>query len=316
MNLSDKATFPGGIYMHMIREIYSHCVSIFGNIFFWMGLLGIIISLVESARLRHYRKPPVSSGMKKIAVITGASGGLGRGYVQALSQQMSAFDIDEFWLIARSEDRLNALSDEIHVHTRIFPVDLTDESSYGLIEKSLKSGNYQVLLLINSAGMGLSDTSEKIGNTGEQRMISLNDSATVSMIQLCLPYMTAGSRIVNLASIAGFQSMAGFNTYAASKAFVLNYSRALRQELLPQKISVTAVCPYWVRDTGFIETASGHQSSPFLSAKTSSVIKRSLRTIKRRGLISTPSIVSFLDFILGRLFPDDVLSRIASLLRV
>lgn len=300
--------------MNIIGDIYSHCVSVFGNIFFWMGILGIIIAIVESIRLRHYPKEQYYS--KKIAVITGASSGLGRGYAIALSKQMDKYDIDEFWLIARSEDKLNSLSDQIHSHCRIFPIDLTDESSYQIIKKALDSDNYRVSILINSAGMGLSDTSEKIGNDSEQRMIKLNDSASIAMIHLCLPYMASGSRIVNIASIAGFQSMAGFNTYAASKAFVLNYSRALHQELLPRKISVTVVCPYWVRDTGFIETASGHKSSPFLSATTDRVIRRSLRVIHRRGMVSTPSIVSFLDFILGRLFPDDVLSRIAGVLRV
>lgn len=302
--------------MRIVSEIYSHCVSISGSIFFWMSILGIVISAIEAARLRHYRTPDADTGVRRIAVITGASGGLGRGYVLSLSQEMVRYGIDEFWLIARSEDRLNSLSDQIHRHCRIFPADLTEEAAYGMIRKSLASGDYRVSMLINCAGMGLSDSSENIGNSGEQRMIALNNSATVAMIHLCLPYMTDGARIVNIASIAGFQSMAGFNAYAASKAFVLSYSRALRQELSCQKISVTVVCPYWVRDTGFIETASGHKTSPFLSSTTDRVVRRSLRVIRHRGLISTPSIVSFLDFVLGRLFPDDVLSRIASLLRV
>ena len=170
----------------------------------------------------------------------------------------------------------------------------------------LSSGSYDVRLLLNCAGMGLSGTSAQIGNKGEQAEINLNDSATVAMVQTCLPYMSAGSRIVNIASITSFQSLKGFNVYSASKAFILSYTRGLRQEVLSQGISVTAVCPYWVRDTGFIEHSTGAKSSPFLSSTTDRVVRRSLRTIKRRGMASTPSIVSFLDFILGPLFPDIV----------
>lgn len=302
--------------MNLINEVYSKIVNITGSIFFWTGILGLVIAAIGTIRLRHYSKSPDNNTHKKIAVITGASNGLGRGYVRELASQMLRYDIDEFWLIARSADKLKALADEIQVPCQIIPTDLTENATFDTIGKLLASENSQVSLLINSAGMGLSGTSRQIGNTGEQQMITLNDSATVAMIHTCLPYMTAGSRIVNIASVAGFQSMRGFNAYSASKAFVLSYSRALRQELLRDRISVTAVCPYWVRDTGFIETASGHKSSPFLSAKTDSVIKRSLRTIHRRGMISTPSIVSFLDFLIGPLLPDNVLSRISSMLRV
>lgn len=300
--------------MHIITSITGRLVSIFGNMFFWLGVAGIIIALIENARLRHYKKHETNK--KRIAVITGASSGLGRGYVLALAKQMAEFDIDEFWLIARNEDRLKALADEAKVPCHILPANLTAKESFEKVTGGLKEACCEVSLLINSAGMGLSRTSEEAGNDGEQRMITLNESATVAMIHACLPYMTAGSRIVNISSVAGFQSMAGFNTYAATKAFVLNYSRALRQELLPKKITVTAVCPYWVRDTRFIETASGHKSSPFLSVRTETVIRRSLRTIKRRGIVSTPSIVSFLDYILSGLIPDNILSRIASLARV
>ena len=302
--------------MHIVNEVYSRIVSIAGNIFFWMGLLGIVIAVIETIRLRHLQRTSDKFSHKKIAVITGASSGLGRGYVRTLKDQMEKFDIDEFWLIARSEDKLKALSDEIQVPAKVLPADLTKEASFDLIKKQLESGNYQVSLLINCAGFGLSGTTEQIGNDGEQQMIALNDSATVAMIHVCLPYMKAGSRIVNIASIAAFQSLKGFSTYSASKAFVLSYSRALRQELSHEKITVTAICPYWIRDTGFIETASGHKSSPFLSAKTETIVRRSLRTIYRRGLVSTPSIVSFLDFLIGPLLPDNVLSRISSILRV
>lgn len=305
--------------MEILKEIYDRCVSIFGNIFFWMGLLGIAMTIIANIRIRNRaRKGSVAGNRsaKRIAIVTGASKGLGRGYVQAIARQMHDFDIEEFWIIARNKDALTELAEETGVPCLPIPLDLTDRASFDVIGEMLSSGSYDVRLLLNCAGMGLSGTSAQIGNKGEQAEIDLNDSATVAMVQTCLPYMSAGSRIVNIASITSFQSLKGFNVYSASKAFILSYTRGLRQEVLSQGISVTAVCPYWVRDTGFIEHSTGAKSSPFLSSTTDRVVRRSLRTIKRRGMASTPSIVSFLDFILGPLFPDIVLSKIAGILNL
>lgn len=319
--------------MIIIKEIYDRCIAIFGNIFFWMGLLGIISTIIAEIRLRnksrHHIQDSASDTMQlqtkgspdatqhsRIAIVTGASKGLGRGYVRAIAKRMQHFDIEEFWLIARNGDALNELASEVGVPCTVLPLDLTDVKSFEVVSDKLKSGSYDVRLLLNCAGMGLSGTSTDIGNKGEQTEILLNDSATVAMVQTCLPYMSAGSRIVNIASIASFQSLKGFNVYSASKAFVLSYTRGLRQEVASQGISVTAVCPYWVRDTGFIEHSTGARSSPFLSSTTDRVVKSSLRTIRRRGLISTPSIVSFLDFVLGPLFPDIILSKIAGTLNL
>lgn len=284
-----------------------------------MGLLGIALNIIANIRIRNRaRKGSVAGNRsaKRIAIVTGASKGLGRGYVQAIARQMHDFDIEEFWIIARNKDELTELAEETGVPCLPISLDLTDRASFDVIGEMLSSGSYDVRLLLNCAGMGLSGTSAQIGNKGEQAEIDLNDSATVAMVQTCLPYMSAGSRIVNIASITSFQSLKGFNVYSASKAFILSYTRGLRQEVLSQGISVTAVCPYWVRDTGFIEHSTGAKSSPFLSSTTDRVVRRSLRTIKRRGMVSTPSIVSFLDFILGPLFPDIVLSKIAGILNL
>ena len=85
-------------------------------------------------------------------------------------------------------------------------------------------------------------------------MIDLNCKAVVSACATALPFMSDGSKIINVASCAAFQPIPYINVYAATKAFVLSYSRALNVELKYRKISVTAVCPYWVK-TEFFDRA-------------------------------------------------------------
>ena len=92
-------------------------------------------------------------------------------------------------------------------------------------------------------------------------MIDLNCKAAVHMTAICMPHFTKGSRILQICSTAGFQPMQGLNVYAASKAFLLRYSQALRWELIGKQIYVTAVCPYWIKDTEFIGVAK-HTDNP------------------------------------------------------
>ncbi|MBQ7447149.1 MAG: SDR family NAD(P)-dependent oxidoreductase, partial [Eubacterium sp.] len=103
----------------------------------------------------------------------------------------------------------------------------------------------------------------KIGNYAKvtfqdsMRMIDLNDKAAVAVTLACLPYMKQGDRIIQMCSTAAFQPLQHINIYGASKAFLYHYTRALRMELFPRGIVVTAVCPFWVKDTEFIGIAKG-----------------------------------------------------------
>lgn len=187
-----------------------------------------------------------------IAVVTGASSGLGREFALQIDKKMS---FDEIWLVARREDRLNSLAAAMKTPVRVLALDLTRGESFKTLSGLLETERPDVRLLVNAAGFG------KFGSVMSQRpedisgMISLNIGALVSMTVLFAKYMCVGSRIVNFASVSGFVSLPYMNVYSATKAFVLSYSRALNDELRPRGISVTAVCPYWV-DTEFIQVAS------------------------------------------------------------
>ena len=158
-------------------------------------------------------------------------------------------------LIARRKERLEAIAGLIHTKVRIFTWDLSERDSIDELEKTLKTEKPLVKLLINAAGFG------KIGNYSEisrqdcDRMIDLNCRAAVDITQAVIPYMKGGSHIMEVCSSSAYMPVPYLNVYAATKVFLLHYSRALRKELLPQGILVTAVCPYWIRDTEFIAKA-------------------------------------------------------------
>ena len=188
---------------------------------------------------------------KNIAVITGASSGIGREFVMQL---MNREDIDEFWAIARNEDNLVELKDNISKRVKILVLDLSKASELQIYKQELEKDNVCIKLLINCAGFGKFDHIENIKLETKLNMIDLNCKAVISMCDFSIPYMRRGSAIINIASTAAFQPIPGVNIYAATKSFVLSYSRALNKELKYKDIKVLAVCPFWTR-TNFFDRA-------------------------------------------------------------
>lgn len=191
----------------------------------------------------------------RIALITGASSGLGREYARLAAKQGA---YDEIWAVARREERLRALADELPVPVRALPLDLSQTESIGRLEEALATANadgaLELGLLVNAAGFGKFGTYADLSRDEVDAMIDLNCRALVDITQAALPFMRRGGRIIQIASSASFQPLPGLNVYAASKAFVRSYSRALRFELRGRGIRVTAVCPLWVK-TEFIAVA-------------------------------------------------------------
>lgn len=190
--------------------------------------------------------------MKRIIVVTGASSGMGKEFlVQILEKEKN---IDEIWAIARREERLVELKKE--VSDKIVPVklDLSKESDLLKYKEKLEKEKPNVVILANCAGFGVFEHSENIATDVKLNMIDLNVKAPVAMIDYSLPYMKKGSKIMNIASCAGFQPIPYINDYAATKSFLLSYSRALNRELAYRGIHVLAVTPYWTK-TEFFDRA-------------------------------------------------------------
>lgn len=183
-----------------------------------------------------------------IAIVTGASSGMGREFATQLSAHIT---VDEIWVIARRADALHALKKDCPVSVRPIPMDLGRDDSYAELENLLKAEKPDVKLLVNGAGFGKFGDFQDIPVEDDCRMIDLNCKALVRMTRLVLPYMHRGSHIVQIDSLSAFQPVPYITTYGATKAFVLSYTRAINQELKPQGIRVMAVSPGWVKTEFF-----------------------------------------------------------------
>lgn len=256
----------------------------------------------------------------RIAIITGASSGLGKEYVKELNRRETG--IDEIWAIARRKDRLSELASLSEIKVRAMPFDLVEKSSMDVLEKLLSEEKPDVRILINAAGFGKIGSSTAIGREESDRMIELNCRAAVDMTYICIPYMSEGSRILEICSTAGFQPFPYLNVYAASKAFLYRFTRALRVELFSRRIKVTAVCPYWIKDTEFIPAAkdsaakdSGKIRHFPLSSRVHSVAVHSLLDSRLGLAVSTPGIVCTIHRIVAKVIPAELMMGIWAILR-
>lgn len=215
----------------------------------------------------------------KIAVVTGASSGMGREFVCALDRQ-TAFD--EIWVIARRRDRLEALQGAVHAKVRPLAWDLTKEESFDAYRSLLAEERPEVSVLVNAGGFGVFGAFASLSESEQLSMIDLNVKTLMRMTHLTLPYMKAGACIYQLGSLSAFQPVPYINVYAATKAFVLHFSRALNKELEPRGIRVLAVCPGWVR-TEFFDRAVRDDTityyNQFFTAK--EVVDRALSDMAR-----------------------------------
>ena len=247
-----------------------------------------------------------------VAVITGASSGLGREYVNAVIDQFPA--IEEFWLISRRKDKLKEIADE-HQDKTIAAVslDLTDAKSFEIFEKLLRENEPEIKVLINCAGFGQVVSFFSADKKTQGNIIDLNCRALTQMTRLCLPYMIEDSLVVNISSIAAFAPLPRMSVYSASKAYVKTFSRALREELRPRGINVIAVCP-GVMETNFYDVAYAPEGpSKFLDSLPKILpmdfAQASLKAGKRRKAFYTKGIFYKFYHVLAKIVPHEFLIK-------
>lgn len=196
----------------------------------------------------------------KIGIVTGASSGMGKEFVKLMDKKLNT--LDEIWVIARRGERLKELSREVKIRLVPIEMDLTKDDELLVLKYLLKEHRPQVKLLINCAGYGKIGRGLTVPYEDQIGMVRLNCLALTAITYTVLPYMSNNSRIIQLASAASFVPQPGFSVYAATKSYVLSFSRSLNEELKDKKIAVTAVCPGPV-NTEFFDIAEEQASIPF-----------------------------------------------------
>lgn len=180
----------------------------------------------------------------KIAVITGASAGIGREFVYAVDREER---FDEIWVIARRAERLEELKEKCRNPIRPIPLDLAAPDGTDGYRALLEAEKPDISLLINAAGCGVFGPFEEKDLDRQLTSARLNAIALTAMCHLSLPYMSSGGRIVNMGSNSAWQPVPWQAVYGASKSYVLSFSRAIGRELRPRGIRVMCVCPGWIR---------------------------------------------------------------------
>ena len=217
--------------------------------------------------------------MRKITIITGASSGIGAEFARQLSKKYNDEKINdrEIWLIARSEENLNKIKEELETldTNKVFsvktcPLDLSGEEGcrkyYDLLLREKAAGDLNIEMLINNAGFGTYGPFEQTPVEKETAMVELNCTSLTGVTGWSIEHLSAGSTIINTASLAAFMPLGNFAVYGATKAYVLSFSVALAAELKPKGIKVCALCPGSV-STNFANIASNGARKEVLHGK-------------------------------------------------
>lgn len=214
---------------------------------------------------------------KSIVIITGASSGMGKEFALQIDAHLRK--TDEIWLIARSKDKLTDLSRMMRNNTRVLAMDITKEAQIERLQDMLLDHNCKIRMLVNCAGYGVIGDFAQLNSEEQLGMIRLNCEALTHVTHCCIPFMARNSRIIQLASCAAFMPQPGFAVYAATKAYVDSFTKAIREELKGSGIYVTSVCPGPV-DTPFFDIAE--RSGQMLSIK--KLVMADSRNVVRKAL--------------------------------
>ncbi|HET8882383.1 MAG TPA: SDR family oxidoreductase [Solimonas sp.] len=252
----------------------------------------------------------------RVALVTGASSGIGAAFAQALAAQGS-----ELILVARSADRLEALAAQLRAqHGRrveVIVADLGAPRAAATLAETVAARGLVVDLLINNAGFGSASAFVDEDPAHAQRMIALNCAALVDLTHAFVPAMLANGRggVINVASLAAFQPAPYMSLYGATKAFVLSYSEGLWAECRARGVRVLALCPGPV-DTGFFAAAGDaalRDAIPgTMMMQADTVAASALRALARGDSVAIPGALNKLAAQFPRLLPRSWVTRMAA----
>lgn len=232
---------------------------------------------------------------RPLAVVTGASSGIGLEYAERLATK--GYDLA---VVARRRGRLESVAEQLRsdlgVAVEVVAADLTKAAELRLVEERVRSAS-RLEMLVNCAGFGTVASFPTVDPDRIESEIALNVTAVVRLTRAALPGMTARRKgaIVNVSSMASFQPNPYLASYGASKAYVTNFTEALSAELAGSGVFLQALCPGPVH-TEFGEVAGVPKGAlpEFLFASAAQVVDASLRGIERGEVVCVPGTVESL----------------------
>lgn len=246
-----------------------------------------------------------------IAIVTGASSGIGREFFLSLNER--ADGLDEIWVVARRADKLDELKSLTPVPVRAFPLDLSLPESADTLAQALEKEKPQIKYLILASGFGRFAAVADEDLSVLQNMIDLNCKAVVALTKHAAPYMQRGGAMILIASVAAMQPIPYIATYAASKAFVLSYGRAFNRELYAQTgARCTCVCPFWTK-TAFFDRAKSEKQIVKKYAvmyEPQAVVKRAWKDVKKHRDVSVCGAYTRGQSLLVKLLPHKLVMSI------
>ena len=245
-----------------------------------------------------------------IAILTGASAGLGQSFFKSLTARYP--DLSAIWLIARRRERLEQMGEGSPVPVKVLPLDLVDPTSYDTLGETLKAENARVKILINNAGLGELDNVADSTWPVQSRMVDLNCRALTAVTTVVLPYMERGGFVLNVCSIASFCPNTRMTVYSSTKAYVMSFTKGLREEMKPAGVNVAAVCPGPMK-TEFLDVANiVGRSKMFRTLPYSNpdvVADRAILAAARGQCIYTPKFLFKFYRVLAKLVPHNLMMQ-------
>ncbi|MCR4793292.1 MAG: SDR family NAD(P)-dependent oxidoreductase [Lachnospiraceae bacterium] len=242
--------------------------------------------------------------MKKTAIITGATGGLGNEFVKSICENK---ELDEIWAVGRNSEKLGILAGN---DARIVAIeaDLTDNGTE-IIRQLLSEINPDVRMLINNAGTAYMGPFDDMDPVQVEKICRLNCSVPSVLMSYALPYMHEGAKIINISSASSFQPNPYLAMYSASKAYLKNLSRAVGAELKKRGITVTCVCPGWIDTEMLPRERDGKVIRYPGMISAGAVVGKALRDSARGRSMSVPGAFAKYFRLYSKLTPTDIVMK-------
>ena len=248
-----------------------------------------------------------------VALITGASAGLGVDFARQLSRRGH-----RLVLVARRIERLEALAAELG-NARAIAIDLSGDGAVAALMANVEAAGEHVEMLVNNAGFGLHGRFDKADSARLRQMIDLNCGALTELCRAVLPDMVErrSGGILNVASTAAFQPGPGMAVYFATKAFVLSLSEALHEEVKRFGVKVTALCPGPTR-TEFGDVAGFRTKKSFdrFFMESEPVVRKGLDALERNKAVAIAGRLNSIGAFSTRLVPRSLVRKIAGSIKI